>query len=265
MKNTSNAYSKIIEWIFSKNYREGDTEVHFHRTDISTAAKKLKLSLPKNIGDVIYSFRYRAALPASILSKAPQAGEWVIRPAGPAKYKFVVARFASISPSTHLSKTKIPDSTPGIIESYALSDEQALLAKIRYNRLVDIFMGITCYSLQSHLRTSIPKIGQVETDEIYVGLDKKGVHYVIPVQAKGLRDKLGVVQIEQDFELCAAKFPNLVAKPIGAQFISDNGIALFEFEVNKNGVSIASEKHYTLVDASEVSPDDVERYRNRSE
>ena len=30
----------------------------------------------------------------------------------------------------------------------------------------------------------------VETDEIYVGLDKRGSHYVVPVQAKGGNDRL---------------------------------------------------------------------------
>ena len=108
-----------------------------------------------------------------------------------------------------LAETKLPDATPGIIEKFALNDEQAILAKIRYNRLIDIFTGITCYSLQSHLRTNVPSLGQVETDEIYIGLDKRGAQYVFPVQAKGPREKLGIVQIDQDFELCATKFPEL--------------------------------------------------------
>jgi hypothetical protein len=146
-----------------------------------------------------------------------------------------------------------------------LSDEQALLAKIRYNRLVDIFTGITCYSLQSHLRTNVPSLGQVETDEIYVGLDKKGIHYVIPIQAKGSRDKLGIIQIEQDIALCELKFPNLVCKPIGAQFISDDLIALFELEMTDNGISVASEKHYRLVKPGELSPEDLQKYKNRTD
>ena len=58
-----------------------------------------------------------------------------------------------------------------------MNDEQALLAKIRYNRLIDIFTGITCYSLQNHLRTTVPNIGQVEIDEIYIGIDKR-VHII---------------------------------------------------------------------------------------
>ncbi len=59
------------------------------------------------------------------------------------------------------------------------------MTKLRYNRLIDIFTGVACYSLQSHLRTSVPNIGQVERDEVYIGVDRQGAHYVIPVQAKG--------------------------------------------------------------------------------
>jgi len=78
-----------------------------------------------------------------------------------------------LAPNPNLAETKVPDATPGIVAKYAFNDEQALLARLRYNRLVDIFTGVTCYSLQSHLRTTVPSMGQVETDEIYVGLDKK--------------------------------------------------------------------------------------------
>ena len=106
-----------------------------------------------------------------------------------------------------MAVTKIPDSTPGVIIKYALDDEQSLLAKIRYNRLIDIFTGVTCYSLQNHLRTTAPGIGQVETDEIYIGIDKRGVHYVFPVQAKSGSGKIGTVQIRQDYAVCAAKLP----------------------------------------------------------
>src|SRR5947199_1254717 len=101
-----------------------------------------------------------------------------------------------------------------MITKYALSDEQALLAKLRYNRLIDIFTGVACYSLQSHLRTTVPNMGQVETDEIYIGVDRRGAHFVFPVQAKGGNDTLSIVQIEQDFALCAAKFPALICRRV---------------------------------------------------
>ena len=162
-----------------------------------------------------------------------------------------------------MAETKVPDSTPGVISMYALNDEQALLAKLRYNRMIDVFTGVTCYSLQSHLRTTVPDLGQVETDELYIGVDKRGVHYVFPVQAKGGKDTLGIVQIEQDFAMCAEKFPSLTCRPIAAQFMAEDLIALFEFEQQETGIGISSEKHYRLVSPEDVTPEDLEIYRSR--
>jgi len=258
-----NRYALIIERIFLSKYQEGMRELEFLRRDIIDVAQELGIELPKNVGDIIYSFRYRNALPNSIESKAPEGHTWIIRSKGRSHYSFVAVTEQAIIPSQILSETKVPDATPGIVAMYALSDEQALLAKLRYNRLIDIFTSVTCYSLQNHLRTTVPNMGQVETDELYIGLDRRGAHYVFPVQAKGGRDKLSIVQIEQDFALCAAKFPALICRPIAAQFMDDSLIALFEFEQSQDRVSVVIEKHYRLVPFDNVSSVDLEAYRNR--
>lgn len=263
MAQKKNRYTQIIETIFFKYYQEGSSEIPFKRSDLVQVAKELEIDLPKNLGDVIYSFRYRAALPEAITQKAPEGHEWVIRPAGRARYKFSLTAKTVIEPSSMLVETKIPDATPGVINKYALGDEQALLAKIRYNRLIDIFLGLTCYSLQSHLRTTVVGLGQVETDEIYIGIDKRGVHYAIPVQAKGGSDKIGLVQIERDFAVCAAKFPDLICLPVAAQFIGNDVIALFAFEEDENGVAVSAEKHYRLVKPEDLSPEELASYRIR--
>lgn len=260
----ANRYSQIIEFIFFKTYNPDITEIPFSREEIEHTANELGIKLPKNLGDVLYSFRYRAALPQNIIDKAPEGYEWIIRPAGRALYKLVLTKQTYFRPTEHLAETKIPDATPGIISKYAMNDEQGLLAKVRYNRLIDIFTGLTCYSLQNHLRTTVPEIGQVETDEIYIGLDKRGVHYILPVQAKGGTDRLGVVQIEQDFAIGATKFPNLICKPIAAQFMNNGAIALFEFELTDEGIAITSEKHYRLVKPEELTLEEIEKYKIRT-
>ena len=259
----TNRYTRIIERIFFDHYIEGAVEVRFDRQDITRVAAEMKIDLPKNLGDIVYTFRYRGQLPESVRARAPQGREWIIRPAGRAQYCFVASATTLIVPSEILAETKVPDATPGIIGMYALNDEQALLAKLRYNRLIDVFTGVTCYSLQSHLRTTAPGVGQIETDEIYVGIDRRGVHYVIPVQAKGGRDALSIVQIEQDFALCASKFPGLVCRPVAAQFMDNDSIALFVFEDSANGVVVSAEQHYRLVLPEELSPDDLALYRSR--
>jgi hypothetical protein len=260
-----NRYTRILEAIFSKHYRKGITEIEFERSEINEVAERLGMALPKNLGDVLYSFRYRTVLPTSITSKTPKGYEWIIRPAGKGKYKLVVTKQSTFAPLSTLVETKIPDGTPGVIVSYSLNDEQSLLAKLRYNRLIDVFTGLTCYSLQNHLRTTLRGGSQIETDEIYIGLDRRGVHYVIPVQAKARRDKIGVVQVEQDIEMCSVKFPRLVCRAVAAQYMDENLIALFEFESTREGIKIASEKHYRLVQPEELSAEELRSYFDRPE
>lgn len=262
MKST-NRYAQIIERIFFNHYKKGLQEFVFDREELVLVAAELEIKLPKNLGDIIYSFRYRVALPESIQSKAPTGKNWIIRPAGKGKYRFVIVEEWLISPTTGLSETKIPDSTPGVVAKYSFDDEQALLAKLRYNRLIDIFTGITCYSLQNHLRTHINSIGQIETDELYVGIDQKGAHYIFPVQAKGGKDQLSIVQIEQDFAMCREKFPDLICRPVAAQFISEELIALFSFEESEHGVSRAMERHYRLVSPDQITLEDLKLYQER--
>ena len=264
MANDKNRYVKLIESIFLDKYQEGDKEIAFIREEIVKKAEQLGIVLPKNVGDVVYSFRYRNDLPNSIKEKASKGFAWIIRGVGRAQYKFVLVKDANFLPNANLARIKIPDATPGIIIKYTLDDEQALLAKIRYNRLIDIFTGVTCYSLQNHLRTTVAEMGQVETDEVYVGIDKQGVHYVFPIQAKGGKDKIGAVQIEQDFCICSEKFPNAVGRPIAAQFMGDDTIVLFEFVQTEEGIKVTSEKHYRLVHPDDVSDSEIKEYRSHA-
>ena len=82
-KNThANRYTRLIEAIFLKHYQLGATAIAFERDEITQSAEELGMVLPKNLGDVLYSFRYRTQLPSSILEKAPEGYEWIIRPAG---------------------------------------------------------------------------------------------------------------------------------------------------------------------------------------
>ena len=260
---SQNRYSAIIEAIFSAKHKVGQRALEFERDEIATYAAKLGIDLPKNLGDLIYTFRYRMELPASIRTTAPEGESWIIRSTGKGKYQFVLVTDVPLIPNANLSVTKVPDSTPGIIAKYAFNDEQSVLARVRYNRLIDIFLGIACYSLQSHFRTTVTGMGQVETDELYVGLDKSGAQYVIPVQAKGGSDKLNRVQIEQDIAVCSEKVPSLICRPVGAQFVKDDMIALFEFEKQDDDIRVVTEKHYLLVSPDQVTEDDLAKYRQR--
>jgi hypothetical protein len=261
MAKEPNRYSALIEKVFFDRYSKGDRLVEFERVEIETAASVLGIHLPKNLGDVLYSFRFRTPLPERILATQPAGMEWLITMAGKGKYRFILFSLSRVTPNKALMLIAVPDSTPEIIRSYALDDEQALLAIVRYNRLVDVFLGITTYPLQNHLRTTVADIGQIEIDELYVGIDKFGCQYVIPVQAKGGKDQISVVQTLQDLAWCEERFPGMRAKALSVQFLGQNKIAFFELVIQDFALKVAEERHYQLVPSDQIDAKAIRNYR----
>jgi len=256
-----NRYQALIERIFFDHWKDGDTEFVFLREELDSAAQTLGLAAVKNLGDVPYSFRYRYQLPKSILDTQPLGLEWIIAGAGVGRYRFKLVKETRILPREDLLRIAIPDATPELIRAYALDDEQALLAIVRYNRLIDTFLGLTTYSLQNHLRTTVKEVGQIEIDELYIGLDKHGCHYVIPVQAKGGKDQIGIVQTAQDIAFVAQKFPGMRCRAIAAQFMEDSVVALFELTLQDDEVKVVEERHYKLVPAADLDRNAIRNYK----
>lgn len=254
-------YKKLIETVFNSHYRAGVAEIPWAREELVDASRKLGVEPPKNLGDVVYSFRFRGTMPEAVASTAPEGKEWVISGQGIGKYVFRLVNQVRIRPNPALSVIKIPDSTPQLIASSALGDEQALLALVRYNRLIDTFLGITAYSLQNHLRTTVKGVGQVETDELYVAVDRFGRQFIIPVQAKGGTDEIGITQTEQDLAMCAEKWPDMICRAVSAQFVTDRKVALFELTVQDDEIRIVRESHYELVDSLDITPEELEKYK----
>ena len=262
MAREPNRYQALIEKIFFDHYTDGTTEFEVVREELEEGAAALGFERVRNVGDVPYSFRYRNRLPESILATQPEGREWVIEGAGKGRYRFKLVRETRIPPRDDLAVVDIPDATPEMIRKYALDDEQALLAVVRYNRLIDTFLGLTVYSLQNHLRTTVRGVGQIEIDELYVGLDRRGCHYVIPVQAKGGKDQIGIVQTTQDLRFVEQRFPGMAARAVAAQFMEDQVTALFELTLQNDEVRVAEERHYRLVPHDRLDDDVVRNYRD---
>ena len=69
----TNRYKMLIESIFFDHWSAGVKAFEFARTELKTKADELKIALPDNIGDIIYSFRFRTALPPAIVVTQPIA------------------------------------------------------------------------------------------------------------------------------------------------------------------------------------------------
>jgi hypothetical protein len=130
---------------------------------------------------------------------------------------------------------------------------------------VDTFLQLTCYSIQNHLRTTVEGIGQIEVDEIYIGLNKRGAHFVIPVQAKSPGDNFGITQVLQDMAFCAERYPNAICRPLALQFLDENRVAMLELIITEEDdlliLHVLDEKLYQLVPHSSILDEDLRRSR----
>jgi hypothetical protein len=103
----------------------------------------------------------------------------------------------------------------------------------------------------------VKKIGQIEIDEIYVAVDRSGIQYIVPVQAKTGNDKHSAVQTKQDIACCTEKFPHWVCRAVSAQFCKNGVIALLELALDDNEIKIVQERYYLLVLSDTLTPDDI--------
>jgi hypothetical protein len=239
-------YDKIITRLFLSKFEEKATEIEFTKDELVSEARELQIPL-RNPPDIVYTYRSRADLPAVIRQK----GNWVIRPKGKGKFSFFKSKrrpFAEIQ--KNLRAIEVLNAVPEIVEKYAQEDEQTVLTAIRYNRLVDILTKVTCFHLQSHARTTIEGEGQIEIDDIYVGIDREGTSYIIPLEAKSSdeRDKLGWIQVSNMVKFARQNYPELKCRPVAAKPVEHNMIHLIEFEDNSDSeqISIVQERLYKL-------------------
>jgi len=230
MKTESNETARnrdqVLEIVFRKGYRKGAVLIPFTINDIRDAIAKVGYN-EENVPDVRYEYASgRKPMPDSI----NKLGHWMIIGQGKGKYAFTkLSNSPGVMIQSDLYTILLPDATPEIVLEYAGGDEQGMLAKVRYNRMLDIFMGITCYHLQNHLRTSIKERGQVEIDDLYVGLNSSGKQFVIPIEAKSAKDHLSKTQIMQGIYFARERYRKLILRPVGIQGMQDGSLVLIEF------------------------------------
>jgi hypothetical protein len=238
--NISKVYVPVILKIFKARYRPGASSVIFSLDDVRTAVEQVRAESDdpdrissRNPADVVYRMRSRTKLPDEIL----RLGFHVLRAIGRGQYQFERASTGIFEVPTTVPTSTI-DLTPMPVrrllpETVAEMDEQALLSVIGYCRLLDHFTGMTIYRLRSHVRKSVPGVGQAELDAIDVGIAKGDdeVPVVFPVEAKAVSDALNRVQVHNMVQYARHYFPGLTVRPLAVKVDHQSVIHLMEFNV----------------------------------
>jgi len=236
----SKVYVPVILKLFLDRWRPGASTVVFSLDDVRTAVEAVRAlsSNPdaissRNPADVIYRMRSRTKLPEEILSK----GFHILRAVGRGRYQFEKATSGIMEVPV---RELIPaiDQTPMPVrrllpETMAEMDEQAVLSVVGYCQLLDHFTGMKIYRLRSHVRKSVPGIGQAELDAIDVGIASgdDDVPVVFPIEAKAVSDELNRVQIYNMVRYAEHYFPGLKVRPLALKVDYQSAVHIMEFNV----------------------------------
>ena len=260
-------YDEVILSVFSHHYREGAKYLKFQKDELADACRKYGITV-RNIPDIIYTYRTgRRMLPPKILA----TGHWAIAPAGRGAYAFRLLRNPPHFdiPFKDYAPVDIYNAIPEVVEGLLRRDEQSLLTRILYNRLVDIFTGLTCFHIQNHHRSFVADMGEVELDSLYVGMDKKGALYVLPIEAKSQAESemIGRIQVSQMAKLVRQDFSRLSRRVLAVKDLADGTIAMVEFDDHEepDDFGIVSVSRFRLIrreaDQYLLSPDAAPRSR----
>jgi hypothetical protein len=240
------AYDRVVVRLFEKLRADSpdSARVPFAKSDLVAAVEDLGLARSiLNIPDVVYTYRVgRSPLPDAVLKH----GSWTITGIGKSRYVFArLTRAPYIDIPADLEVIPILDATPGIVLRYQKTDEQAVLARVRHNRLVDTFTGLTTYHLQGHFRTTVRSVGQVEIDDLYIGLNSDGESFILPVEGKAgsPRERIGVVQITQMVKFARQNFRGLPIRPIGIKVMPDDTLVFLEFNDENDSNRVATKRY----------------------
>jgi hypothetical protein len=246
-------YDEVLVKVFFHHYYEGETYLRFSKDELAEACKACGVTV-KNIPDIIYTYRARRVLPESIR----KTGHWAIEPAGRGFYAF---RLLQNSPHFNIpfqdfTPINVYNALPELVETLLRNDEQSLLTRILYNRLVDIFTGLTCFHIQNHYRSFVNDVGEVELDALYAGVDKKGQLYILPIEAKSQSESemIGRVQISQMAKLVRQDFAHLNRRILAVKHLRDGTIAVVEFDdqVEPDDFSIVAVSRFRLIRQEQI-------------
>lgn len=245
----SRVYAPAILAIFQARYRPGASSVMFSLDDIRNAVDDLRANSAtpekissRNPADVVYRMRSRTELPKEIR----ELGFHVLRSIGRGKYQFERAAAGIIEPPA-TTPIKIPDLTPLPVrrmlpETVAEMDEQAMLSVVSYCQILDHFTGMKTYRLRSHVRKSVPAIGQAELDAIDVGGDagddESEKVSVFPIEAKAVSDALNLVQVHNMVVYSSHYFPGMKVRPVAVKVDYQSVIHIMEFNTPKKAGEI---------------------------
>lgn len=249
--NRSKVYGPVLLAIFRRKYQVGMTLIEFTLDELRAEVEAQGVEA-RNIPDLIYRMKSRTRLPDEIQA----VGFRILTIIGRGKYALMHGDATLIDYPMRVEVEVVPDVTPLAVrqlmpEDFGSVDEQTLLSVLRYNDLFSKFLGAPTFHLKSHVRKSVPNVGQAEVDDVHVAVVGSGATQklvIVPVEAKAKDDPVNRAQIVMQIHYAHHAYPGLAARPLTVKLFEDGVILFMEFAptVKHNELCVVRHAYYRL-------------------
>lgn len=251
--NRSKVYGPALLAVFRRKYKKGADRIEFTLEEIREELLAQGLAA-RNVPDVIYRMKSRTRLPEEI----QLAGFRILIITDRGRYAFIPGDATLIDYPARTAVTDVSDKTPDAVrrlldEDFGSVDEQTLLSVLRYNDLFSRFLGVPTFHLKSHVRKSVPGVGQAEVDDVHVaimaGASDTPEIVIVPVEAKAKDDPVNRAQIVMQIRYAKHAYPALHARPLTVKLFEDGAILFMEFTptLEHNELCVVKHAYYRIV------------------
>jgi hypothetical protein len=253
--NRSKVYGPVLLAIFRRKHKAGEIRIEFTLEEVRDELD-LQGVEARNAPDLIYRMKSRTRLPEEIQT----AGFRILMIIGRGKYALIHGDATLIDYPARSEPELVPDRTPLAVrrllpDDFGSVDEQALLSVLRYNDLFSKFLGVPSFHLKSHVRKSVPNVGQAEVDDVHVAIlpgdSDNPTLVIVPVEAKAKDDPVNRAQIVMQIHYANHAYPGLAARPLTVKLFEDGVILFMEFAptVKHNELCVVKHAYYRLTPA----------------
>ena len=250
----SKVYGPVLLAIFRRKFTSGVRRIEFTLEEIRAELRTLGLQA-RNAADVIYRMKSRTILPEEIRA----AGFHILEISSRGTYALVTGTSTLIEYPPEVDITDVQDRTPRAVRmllhpDFGSIDEQGLLSICRYNELLSRFLDATTFHVKSHIRKSVPGVGQAEVDDLHVEVHGSAHEplglTIVPIEAKAKDEPVNRVQVITQIKFAQYVFPTHQVRPVTVKLFDDGRILFMEFNVTNdpNELGVVRHRYFRVIE-----------------
>lgn len=237
----NNKAKSFIKHLIEKNFTASQDSIPFSRDDVSLYCLKKFKKIPKNVGDIIYSLRYRMDYLSTFDHLLDPDYTWTLLSLSTGQYELKPMPKLKLPDLTSVPVISKIDKTPEHIHNLRPLNDQSLLMKIYQNKVLSEFLEDDLILLQAHHKVNLKDWGQAEIDGIVASETSPRLYLV---EVKGYTEVIGWPQIIQLKMYAEQNHPGLPFTPIFVQSHRDWSFSIVQFDFNSEFPQVTKSERY---------------------